>query len=357
MFRVMIVDDKEIFRRKMKRLKFFCQNNLFQIVQEAEDGEEALEILEEHPVDVLITDIRMPKIDGIELLKLVKQKNLCKCVVLLSEYSDFSYAKEGLVYGAFDYIVKPADDEKIEQVMNRVERFLNDNDNELILIKAENMLFPVILNQHDRIENVNDEIIGRLTENEHMQTSEKIVFIKSLLEQLYREIVQKKPQIMLYYNVKEMLCLPYIQEEKADELILYYKYITKYLADSFSRLWISADNDMITRIVEYIIENIDQGITLKMISEEYFMNSKYLSVLFHKVTGMSYMEYATEIKMARAAYLLTETDEKVYEIAQKLGFEDAEYFSRIFKDCYNKTPNMYKKELEEWKRLRAEVIN
>ena len=124
MYQILIVDDKEIFRRKMKRLPYFKNNDVFTIQYEAQNGLEALEIIKKEKVDVVITDIRMPIIDGLELLKEIKDEQLCKCVILLSEYSDFEYAKKGLVYGAFDYIVKPVDDGKVSAVLERAQNFL-----------------------------------------------------------------------------------------------------------------------------------------------------------------------------------------------------------------------------------------
>src|SRR5690554_2801467 len=107
LFKVLLVDDMEISRRQVKRLNLWDGETNFYIAAEAQNGQEALNILRQEEFDLLITDIKMPKIDGIELMKETAENSLCPCVVLLSDYEDFSYARLGIQYGAFDYLGKP----------------------------------------------------------------------------------------------------------------------------------------------------------------------------------------------------------------------------------------------------------
>ena len=74
---------------------------------------------EELEPDIIITDIRMPGVDGIELLRELRKKSLDIKVILLSGYNDFSYAKEAIKYGAFEYTLKPAEDQELLNVVNR----------------------------------------------------------------------------------------------------------------------------------------------------------------------------------------------------------------------------------------------
>ena len=356
MYKVMIVDDKEVFRRKLKRLHYFRDESSFAITEEAENGEQALERLNQEPVDVIITDIRMPKIDGIELLKIAKKRQLCKCVILLSEYSDFSYAKEGLVYGAFDYILKPVDEEKISQVMARVSRFLDDEKRELVLIKAEDMLFSAIMNNDKNIKEIGQRLVRQISENEFMEKREKIVFIKSLLEQLYYEELDKHNEIMQYEPIKDMCFLDYVMEDRYSLLTDYFVYIIEEIEYKVHRFDIETENQTINQIKEYILINVENDISLKKIADEFFINSKYLSTLFKKCTGKSYVEYVTNIKVARALFLFETTQLKNYEIAQKLGYDDAEYFSKIVKKVTGFTPNELKKGKQEWKRKKEEIF-
>lgn len=78
-------------------------------ILEARDGEEALELLRQNQVDLLITDIRMPKMDGIKLVSQLGELDHQPMVLVISGYDDFSYAVEMLRNGVFDYLLKPVE--------------------------------------------------------------------------------------------------------------------------------------------------------------------------------------------------------------------------------------------------------
>ena len=118
MIKLLVVDD-EIWIRERISKEIPWESVQTEVVGTAEDGQEALEIAEELEPDIIITDIRMPGFDGIELLRELRKKSLDIKVILLSGYNDFSYAKEAIKYGAFDYILKPAEDQELLNVVNR----------------------------------------------------------------------------------------------------------------------------------------------------------------------------------------------------------------------------------------------
>lgn len=89
-------------------------------IQTTTNSVEAKRILEQSPVDILITDIRMPEISGIHLLEHVKALNLATKVIFLSGYSEFEYAQQAVRLGAFDYLLKPVDKEDVEKAIKKV---------------------------------------------------------------------------------------------------------------------------------------------------------------------------------------------------------------------------------------------
>lgn len=118
MIKLLVVDD-EIWIRERISKEIPWESVQAEVVGTAEDGQEALEMAEELEPDIIITDIRMPGFDGIELLRELRKKSLDIKVILLSGYNDFSYAKEAIKYGAFDYVLKPAEDQELLNVVNR----------------------------------------------------------------------------------------------------------------------------------------------------------------------------------------------------------------------------------------------
>jgi two-component system, response regulator YesN len=106
MIDVMVVDDEPIIRVGLRTL-IEWEKHGFRLVGEASDGEEALGMMSEQSVDLLVTDIRMPRMDGLELIRQTKQRNEHIGIVVLSCLDDFAFVKEAMKLGAKDYILKP----------------------------------------------------------------------------------------------------------------------------------------------------------------------------------------------------------------------------------------------------------
>lgn len=107
MFNMMIVDDEERARVGIRTL-IDWQAHGIAIIAEARDGLEALDILSTHPVDIMLTDIRMPQMDGLELIARVTENYPHIKSVIMSGYDDFSYAQKAITAGASDYLLKPS---------------------------------------------------------------------------------------------------------------------------------------------------------------------------------------------------------------------------------------------------------
>lgn len=106
MRKIMIVDDDDIIRRGLSE-GFPWDRHGFELAGVAADGEEALDLMAERPPDIVVSDIKMPFMDGLELTKRVKLEYPRMKVILLTGYEEFEYAKEALRLKAFDYLIKP----------------------------------------------------------------------------------------------------------------------------------------------------------------------------------------------------------------------------------------------------------
>ncbi|GGI46583.1 DNA-binding response regulator [Paenibacillus marchantiophytorum] len=125
--RTLIVDD-EHFVRKGLILTVPWQDYGFEIVGEAENGQRALQQLESQLIDVLITDLTMPKMDGFELMKEVQHLYPQIKIVVLTCHQDFQYAIEAMQYGAIDYLVKTQIEEgKMEEALARIEKRIRED--------------------------------------------------------------------------------------------------------------------------------------------------------------------------------------------------------------------------------------
>jgi two-component system, response regulator YesN len=103
MTKLLIVDDESLLRQGFMHMTDWSAHG-FQIIGEAGNGREALEMIIQKSPDIIVTDIKMPVMDGVELTKAVKEKYPHIQVVILSSYDDFEYVRKTLRLGAFDYI-------------------------------------------------------------------------------------------------------------------------------------------------------------------------------------------------------------------------------------------------------------
>ena len=130
MYKLLIVEDEEIVRSGLKN--GFDYNSLgFEIIGAARNGIEALEIVGNCKPDVVLTDIRMPDMDGIELMRILRHRYPDVEIVILSGYSDFEYAKYAVKYEAFDYLTKPIDEKQFintfQELKHKIRKKKHDN--------------------------------------------------------------------------------------------------------------------------------------------------------------------------------------------------------------------------------------
>ncbi|MFD0673264.1 response regulator [Cohnella sp. GCM10027633] len=126
MFQVLIVDDEPIARESLRYL-IDWEDYGFAIKAGAEDGEQALAMLREGFYSLVLTDIRMPKMNGLELIEKMREFSDAE-VIILSGYDDFEYARQGIKLGVKDYLLKPVDEDDLVAVLLRVHRELTDRE-------------------------------------------------------------------------------------------------------------------------------------------------------------------------------------------------------------------------------------
>lgn len=133
MLKVLLVDDEMYVRKGMHELISWDDLDM-EIIGEAENGLEALNMVECLQPDVIITDIRMPILDGLELIRAVEElPHLEPVFIIISGYHDFKYAQQAIRYGVHDYILKPVDDEEMTETLQKSAHMISN--------KRKHMLF------------------------------------------------------------------------------------------------------------------------------------------------------------------------------------------------------------------------
>lgn len=200
MYRLLIVDDLPIIVDGL--LELFEQTEHLPLeVHKAYSGEEALQILSQHRIDIVLSDIKMPGIGGIELLReILSQWPACK-VIFLTGYNDFQYARDAMTYGGFDYILKVESDEKIIQAIERaIDKLREEQDQAQMISRAES-------NMRRALPSLQKEYMWSLLQGKQVTESQ--------LAQIFKEIdIQLDASMPVYMLVgridawKEMFTTP-----------------------------------------------------------------------------------------------------------------------------------------------------
>ena len=212
MLRVLLVDDEPFILRGMKEL-IDWKNEGFEIVGSAADGEEALLFLQNHDADLILADIKMPIMDGLELLRKLRISEKYRDIyfIILSGYADFQYAQEAIKYACNDYILKPVEKEKLVQALRKVRGLKNiELEKERETKKLENAylsgkLISVIQGRSDSL---TIEYV-----QQHIRLSEQVRYIEILIdgknyEDDYEDSVKLANQKQLY-----SICKDYLQDD------------------------------------------------------------------------------------------------------------------------------------------------
>ena len=141
MYSVVIVDDEHWVRKVVRRIVRW-EDYGFEIVGESGNGKQALELIRECRPDLVFTDIRMPGMDGIELIRIVREEKIPTEFVIISGYNEFDYAQSAIKYGVVDYLLKPLNETDISSLLTRMSQQIRQEisvKNDLAEIRAKRL--------------------------------------------------------------------------------------------------------------------------------------------------------------------------------------------------------------------------
>ncbi len=182
MLKILIAEDEDIIRKGLVFTIDWLSMDCV-VVAEAVDGEEGLQKIIEYKPDVVITDIKMPKLDGIEMVRRGLEQVKFKSIILTS-YTEFEYAKKAIELKAYDYLVKPIDENKIVEVIQSLHDHLDMNrEAELMLENMKNPSSRKDLNYYMEMDNTESGYVAKSIEKIKEKYMEKIG-IEAISEEL-----------------------------------------------------------------------------------------------------------------------------------------------------------------------------
>lgn len=272
MYNVLLVDDEDLDLEALRRFIPWDQLNM-KVVRAMNSAISAAKYITQAELDVLITDIRMPQMSGLELAKLAQERNKSIRIIFISGYEDFTYAKQALSLNACSYILKPVNDEEVYEALVKVKELLD-----------------------------------------HEQSQKKT-------EKAYMEIVQ-------HLGTDRVAPLSDIKHNHMD---LNKKQYTK-------------NQKLAQEIINYIHKHLHEVITLRNAANSFSYTPNYLGFMFKEETGVTFTDYVIQARLLKAQELLTDSNLKIYEIADKVGYRNLNYFSKQFKDSFGVSPLEFRRQ-------------
>ena len=254
MNKILVVDDETLVRRGivMETDWNACE---CMVVGEAENGEEGLACVEKLHPDLIICDIRMPKMDGLEMLTRLREKGDKTPVIFLTAYSDFSYAQKAIKLSATDYLLKPFEDGELEKAVKRVcDRLTSD--------------------RRKSKENHADEVLSSLAE----QKGDKSKYVSDALTYITEHFAEED------LGIKSIAESMGISEGHLSHI---FKKETDYTVNAYiTRYRIKAAMKLLTGYRHKVYE------VAEMVG---YKDITYFSTVFKKIAGMNPSEYQDKV--------------------------------------------------------------
>lgn len=537
MYKVLIIDDESIIRKGIKNIINWKQLDC-EVCADASDGIEGIELIKKYLPEVIITDIRMPGMDGLSMIKQVKGIVPYSKIIILTGYRDFDYVQEAIKFGAFDFLLKPSKIEELTAVLTRavneindqkirhmeIDRFkvlfeqsipilrekllydiiygLNTNEYEitekmkLFNISIKNFVLVVMENDYDEksnssqydkhlyqfgivnsfeeifaekyevlsimlnssrvgfiiqkpdripldIEEVSEkcsylqevinngfgftvtiavssagvsamelpeklkECLGSLEYKSYMGTNSIIQYSdlnsffryedystldkyqKQLLESIKsgnEGLVKVTTQNIARYVTTNKININYMKNfyyttlssinnirisvsaievdkrheegrdiasllklieksESAVELNLLLEDVAVRIAEKVNNFNNKSIKLILRKAIDYIQEHYSEQVTLNEVAENIYVSTFYISRMFKKELGKSFVDYLNDVRIEKSKELLKDVKYKTYEVAEIVGISDPHYFSKLFKKYSGMTPSEYRESL------------
>lgn len=470
MYKVLLVDDEVWVVESLKTIIDWEEAG-YKIIGQAYNGIEALDMIIKEAPDVVFTDIRMPDMNGLELIKRVNDLGLNIYFVVASGYAEFAYAQKAMNYGAVGYCLKPFDEMEIMNCLKKTSLKLREKVENLepeiieliectdiggtdklarlfkeigfetengkltilasigkgqLMFRENTICLTLKVGVLKRVYIVQDEksaIEKHCSENNFPQNIQSIgiantinglgkvkeavseaicsaytffitgetgvydakeydyAAVNDLLKQLrtavsnkdftltgnifkdFRKAFEEKTyNIKIAFQVYIMtvsFIIEYLKDNNEMQIENYEQmtHIFGNIAEMFDYLerlvldhigiktgLFSGDvrNETVRELIDYVNSNFTKEISIQCISGKFFVNPNYISRVFKKEVGESFIEYLTRLRVQYASRLLKETSMPVQQVSEKAGYNDYFYFTKIFKKATGKTPSQFR---------------
>lgn len=375
MYKVLFAEDELLVRLGLQSSIPWSKYEM-EVVALAENGLEAYKLFEEIHPDILITDLRMEGMDGLELIKRVREVDKECAIVVISCLNDFETLRKLIPYNINAYVLKASisidevcsvlaqtksylksigrtaknnkeDSEKLEE---KISKYLmgdvSGNIEENLDYLEHLLLFSLEDENKDKINDLAMEFIYELVNRQipgeilvPLKDKEFCVFYKSTEKNMQERIKRINSSIGDFLGVGFKITHSSRRKEESIKDWFDRAYVQQYEINIDE----NSGKALIQKSIEYMQAHYREALNLTDISRTIGLSVSYFSYLFKQETGKNYIEYLNEIRLLATMRDLKNTDEKIVVVAQKHGFQNLEYFSRYFKKKTGESPARWRK--------------
>ncbi|WP_261303282.1 response regulator transcription factor [Paenibacillus andongensis] len=342
MYRILIVDDEPMIRKGLQKL--VEQSELpIESLRTAENGVVALQRIGEERPDFLFTDIRMPKMDGLELCARVAEMDADIQVVVISGYGDFEYAQKCVSYGVKEYLLKPVNIKGFQHVLEKLIRNQSKVSSEsfIAVTKLEQwagrMEQAVWMLQQAELNCVVDEIQVELKANKL-----KLNRVSDILQEIHTLLHQRLNVRDVYFMQGELDLTGAVSEEEA--WLRFTTAISGYL-DELRIKRKGKLKDPVEEAKHYIETHLAEEVSLEEVADFIGLNPSYFSQLFKQSTAETFVQYRTRRRMEKAKKLLQQPQWRITDISGEVGYADHPHFTKTFKKYEGCLPSEYRQQM------------
>jgi two-component system response regulator YesN len=398
MWKVMIADDEPKIRRGLRTTIKRIRPDMT-VVAEAEDGETALALVQKEMPDILMIDVRMPFLSGLDLIERINGI-LSDCIIIVvSGHDEFKYAQRALQLKVFEYVLKPVPQEMLANVLSRaVEALTESRRQKQYTTWARDQLERNMLLLREQF--LRDWVRARLSP---LEITEQARFLgMETSGQLAMAVfhVVERAVATAHFEERERRLALYAVRAAVEETFCEFTPLWVFLDDhdnivvlahsSGSQAWMEAVSRTEGRVAPSLcqaviaahatVEDAPQGVpeayellsaevsakgshrSLVVLAQRYIdahygeptlsleevasavqISPGYLSRLLKLETGFSFVDYLTRVRITEAVQIMNDPAVKVYEVAEAVGYQSQHYFSRAFKRVLGRPPVEYRK--------------
>lgn len=394
MYKLLIADDESRIRKGLRSCMDWNKFNI-QIAGEAEDGKMALKLAKDICPEIILLDICMPFINGLEVITRLKDINQYCMIIIITGFDEFEYTHQALKLKVFDYILKPVNMDNLKNVilkavqeLSKIEKqrdysewtnrklnenssdlkqiFLNNwlngeltaqkviNELEFFQIKLDGNIGMVVIKVIERfnlevstrsfdkkllgfaIENIACELLGEVVLAFHDDNNNIVVICNADniigWGNIESEIIDK-----IYFYLHRMVL---IEKEKIIANILDVKNVYKKMVVNINKK--AKYKPIVILAIKYIDDNYNvNDFNIETVADKLKVSSSYISKLLKQEIGLGFVDYLTYVRIKKSIFLMEDPTIKIYEVAEMVGYSNQHYFCKIFKKIIGISPKEY----------------